>query len=74
MREAELDRDRVVAEPLLQGFALLDARVAYQAWPALGLFVGALDLTDVRRRPLDVTDTRPALGRQFYLGVSGDVD
>jgi len=56
------------------GFALLDARVAYQAWPALALFVGALDLTDVRRRPLEVTDTRPALGRQFYLGFSGQSD
>jgi outer membrane receptor for ferrienterochelin and colicins len=56
------------------GFALLDARVAYQAWPALAVFVGALDLTDVRRRPLDVTDVRPALGRQFYLGFSGETD
>jgi outer membrane receptor for ferrienterochelin and colicins len=56
------------------GFGLLDARVAYQLWPALGVFVGALDLTDARRRPLDVTDTRPALGRQFYLGFSGDTD
>jgi outer membrane receptor for ferrienterochelin and colicins len=57
-----------------QGFGLLDARVAYQVWPALSVFVGGLDLTDVRRRPLDVTDTRPALGRQFYLGLSGDAE
>jgi len=53
-------------------FSLLDARVAYQLWPALSLFVGALNLTDARRHALDVTDTRPALGRQFYVGISGD--
>lgn len=53
-------------------FALLDARVAYQLWPALSVFVGALNLTDSRRRPLEVTDTRPALGRQFFVGLSGD--
>ena len=55
-------------------FGLLDARIAYQCWPALGFFAGVLDATDVRRRPLDVTDTRPAVGRQLYLGLSGDTD
>jgi len=53
-------------------FVMLDARVAYQLWPALSVFVGGLNLTGARRRPLEVTDTRPALGRQFYLGFSGD--
>lgn len=53
-------------------FSLLDARVAYQVWPALSVFVGALNLTDARRHALDVTDTRPALGRQFFVGISGD--
>jgi outer membrane receptor protein involved in Fe transport len=53
-------------------FGLLDARVAYQVWPALSVFVGALNLTDVVRNPLQVTDTRPVLGRQFFLGLSGD--
>ena len=53
-------------------FSLLDARVAYQLWPALNVFVGALNLTNSRRRPLEVTDTRPALGRQFYLGNTGE--
>ena len=53
-------------------FSLLDARVAYQLWPALSVFVGALNLTDARRHTLDVTDTRPALGRQFFVGISGD--
>lgn len=53
-------------------FGLLDARVAYQLWPALNVFVGGLNLTDSRRRAIEVTDTRPALGRQFFLGFSGD--
>jgi len=53
-------------------FTLLDARVAYQIWPALSVFVGALNLTDARRHAFDVTDTRPALGRQFFFGMSGD--
>jgi outer membrane receptor for ferrienterochelin and colicins len=53
-------------------FALLDARVAYALFPALNLFVGALNLTDARRHPLEITDTRPALGRQVYVGLSGD--
>ena len=53
-------------------FGLLDARVAYQLWPALSLFAGALNLTNARRQALDPTDTRPALGRQFFLGFSGD--
>jgi outer membrane receptor for ferrienterochelin and colicins len=53
-------------------FDLLDARVAYQLWPSLNAFVGALNLTDSRRQPLEPTDTRPVLGRQFYVGLSGD--
>ena len=56
------------------GFGLLDARVAYQLHPALNLFVGALDLNDARRNVLDLTDTRPVVGRQLYLGLSGATD
>ena len=55
-------------------FVLLDARIAYALFPALNLFVGALNLTDARRHPLEITDTRPALGRQFYVGLSGDTE
>ena len=54
------------------GFDVLDARVAYRLFPALSLFVGGLNLTNSRRHVLDTTDTRPALGRQFYVGLSGD--
>jgi outer membrane receptor protein involved in Fe transport len=59
--------------PRSPGFDLLDARVAYRAWDRVNLFVGALNLTNSRRHLLDVTDTRPAVGRQFYVGLSGDV-
>jgi outer membrane receptor for ferrienterochelin and colicins len=54
-------------------FGTLDARVAYRVWPALELYLGALNLTDAKRNPLEPTDTRPALGRQFYVGVRGQV-
>lgn len=54
------------------GFGLLDARLAYRLFPALSLYAGALDITDARRRPLDITDTRPLIGREFYLGFTGD--
>ncbi|HVY28988.1 MAG TPA: TonB-dependent receptor [Polyangiaceae bacterium] len=53
-------------------YDLLDARVSYRLWPALSLFVGALNITDSRRNALEPTDTRPVLGRQFYFGISGD--
>jgi outer membrane receptor for ferrienterochelin and colicins len=54
------------------GFGLFDARVAYRLFPSLNLFVGALNLTDTRRNYLDLADTRPVLGRQFYLGLTGE--
>ena len=53
-------------------FDLLDARLGYQLWPALNVFVGALNITGSRRQPLEPTDTRPVLGRQVYVGLSGD--
>jgi outer membrane receptor for ferrienterochelin and colicins len=54
-------------------FATLDARVAYQLWPALELYVGALNLTNTKRNPLVPTDNRPALGHQFYVGLRGEL-
>jgi outer membrane receptor for ferrienterochelin and colicins len=54
-------------------FGLLDARVAYRVLPALELYAGALNLIDQKRDPLEPSDTRPALGRQFYLGVRGEM-
>jgi outer membrane receptor for ferrienterochelin and colicins len=52
-------------------FGLLDARLAYRVFSTLEVYAGALNLLGVRRNPLDPTDDRPALGRQFYLGISG---
>jgi outer membrane receptor for ferrienterochelin and colicins len=54
-------------------FGLLDARVGYQLFPALAAFVGSLNILDARRHALDATDTRPARGREYYLGVSGEL-
>jgi outer membrane receptor for ferrienterochelin and colicins len=58
--------------PDTPSFGLLDARVAYRLFDSLNLFVGALNLTDTRRNFAEPTDTRPVLGRQFYLGLSGE--
>jgi len=60
------------APPRTPSFGLLDARVAYRLLPALNLFVGALNLTGTHRDYLNQVDTRPVLGRQFYLGLTGE--
>jgi outer membrane receptor for ferrienterochelin and colicins len=54
-------------------FGTLDARLAYAVLAPLELYVGALNITDVQRDPNDPVDTRPAQGRQFYLGLSGEL-
>lgn len=54
-------------------FGTLDARVAYQLLPALELALGGLNLSDVWRDPDETTDTRPVLGRRFYLALSGQI-
>lgn len=52
-------------------FGTLDARLAFQAWPALELYLGGLNLLNAKRDPLDPADTRPALGRELYAGLRG---
>jgi outer membrane receptor for ferrienterochelin and colicins len=54
-------------------YGLLDLRVAYAVMPELEAYVGVLNLTDEQRDPLDLADTRPALGRQVYAGVRGEL-
>jgi outer membrane receptor for ferrienterochelin and colicins len=54
-------------------YGLLDLRMGYGLLPELEAFVGVLNLTDEKRDPLDPADIRPALGRQFYLGVRGEL-
>lgn len=55
------------------GFDSLDTRISFQYARALNVFVGALNVTGSRRNYFEVTDGRPVLGRQFYVGISGDV-
>jgi outer membrane receptor for ferrienterochelin and colicins len=65
---------RVAAQDVRSpSFGLLDARVAYQLLPALELSLGALNLTNVLRDPDEPTDTRPVIGRQFYLALRGEL-
>jgi outer membrane receptor for ferrienterochelin and colicins len=54
-------------------FGTLDARLAYQFVSPLEVYVGGLNLTDAKRNPLDPADTRPAQGRQFYVGFRGEL-
>ncbi|HVJ15726.1 MAG TPA: TonB-dependent receptor, partial [Polyangiaceae bacterium] len=54
-------------------YGLLDLRVAYAFMRELEGYVGVLNVTDEQRDPLDLADTRPALGRQFYAGVRGEL-
>ncbi len=54
-------------------YGLLDLRVGYGLLKELEAYVGVLNLTDEKRDPLDPADIRPALGRQFYAGVRGEL-
>jgi outer membrane receptor for ferrienterochelin and colicins len=56
------------------GFGLLDTRVAYRFMRPVEVFAGVLNLTNARRHGVDVTDTRPLVGRQFFFGLSGELD
>lgn len=56
-----------------QSFGVLDARVAVRVLPELELYAGALNLIGEKRNALELADTRPALGREFYLGLRGQV-
>ncbi len=54
-------------------FGTLDARVALRALEQLELYAGALNLLDEKRNALDPADNRPALGREFFLGLRGQL-
>ena len=54
-------------------FGTLDARVAFSIAAPLELYAGAINLLGEKRNALDPADTRPALGREFYLGLRGAV-
>jgi outer membrane receptor for ferrienterochelin and colicins len=55
------------------GFGLLDLRVAYRVWRDIEAYTGAVNALDAKKDPARFGDTRPALGRSFYLGVSGEL-
>jgi len=55
------------------GFALLDVRLAYALPRELEAYVGFLNGLDERREPGRLADTRPSLGRTFYIGVRGEL-
>jgi outer membrane receptor for ferrienterochelin and colicins len=52
-------------------FGVLDARLSARMFDPLEAFVGVLNAADVARDPFEPGDTRPALGRQFYVGFRG---
>ena len=54
-------------------FGLLDLRIAYRVWRDIEAYTGAVNALDARKDPARFGDARPALGRSFYLGVSGEL-
>jgi len=71
-------RARIVTDAFLDeamrapGYETFDARVARTLWPRSQVYVGALNLTDVRQEPGRVGDTRSPLGRILYVGLRAD--
>jgi outer membrane receptor for ferrienterochelin and colicins len=54
------------------GYENFDVRVARELWTKSQLYVGALNLTDVKQDPGRVGDTRSPLGRILYVGLKAD--
>ena len=54
------------------GYENFDLRVGRQLWPSSQLYVGALNITDVKQDPGRVGDTRSPLGRILYVGLKAD--
>ncbi len=71
-------RARVVTNSFLDvdlrspGYQLVDARFGRALWPRSQMFVGALNLLDVKQEPGRLGDTRPPLGRILYVGLRAD--
>lgn len=71
-------RARVVTSSFLDadtrspGYQTVDARIGRTLWPHSQLYVGALNLLDVKQEPGRLGDTRPPLGRIFYVGLKAD--
>jgi outer membrane receptor for ferrienterochelin and colicins len=54
------------------GYQTVDLRAGRTLWPHSQLYVGALDLLDVKQDPNRIGDTRPPLGRVLYVGLRAD--
>ncbi len=71
-------RARVVTSAFLDrdsrspGFQTVDVRVGRTLWPHSQLYLGALNLFDVKQDPGRLGDTRPPLGRILYVGLTAD--
>lgn len=71
-------RARIVTDAFLDestrapGYENFDVRVARELWSRSQLYVGALNLTDVKQDPGRVGDTRSPLGRILYVGLKAD--
>jgi outer membrane receptor for ferrienterochelin and colicins len=71
-------RARIVTDSFLDentrapGYENFDVRVARELWARSQLYVGALNITDVKQDPGRVGDTRSPLGRILYVGLKAD--
>ncbi len=71
-------RARVVTSSFLDvdarspGYQTVDVRAGRTLWPRSQVYVGALNLLDVKQEPGRLGDTRPPLGRILYVGLRGD--
>ena len=71
-------RARIVTDAFLDentrspGYENFDIRMARTLWPSSQLYVGALNVTDVKQDFGRVGDTRSPLGRILYVGLKAD--
>lgn len=71
-------RARVITNSFLDvdtrapGYQTVDVRLGRALWPRSQVYVGVLNLLDVKQEPGRLGDTRPPLGRIFYVGLRAD--
>lgn len=61
------------ADTRAPGYQTVDVRFGRALWPRSQLYVGALNLLDVKQDPGRVGDTRPPLGRIIYIGLRAEL-
>jgi outer membrane receptor for ferrienterochelin and colicins len=55
------------------GYSMFDARLGRALWPRSQAYVGMLNALDVHQEPGRIGDTRPPLGRTFYIGLRAEL-